>query len=363
VKVLSQRELNRATLARQLLLERADVPVLEAVEQLAGLQAQTTHSWYAGLWSRLDPFDPHETGRLLAERKLVRIALMRSTIHLVTAADCLWMRPLLDQVVKGPYVRDLSDQLVVDVAKTARKLLEREPLTSSELERRLVERFPDHADDRLWRIPRGALPLVQVAPRGVWGQSGPAAHTTAEKWLGRPLAKEPSLEQLVIRYLAAFGPASVMDAQAWSGLTRLGAVFEGLRDRFAVFADEGGRELFDLPDAPRPPAKTKAPVRYLYDYDNLLLSHADRSRFEFDDMRRKIWTRYEGIPGSVLVDGLVRGLWTVRRERGKSALLDVMLSAPLKKREEGEVVREGERLLEFLAADVPARDVKLRAWE
>jgi len=278
VTVISQRALNRATLARQLLLRREDMPVVEAVERLGGLQAQTTHSWYAGLWSRLEPFDPDATGRLLAERKLVRMALMRSTIHLVTAEDCLWLRPLLDRVVKGPYVRDLEDPLVVRVAKEARKILEREPLTSSELDRRLCELFPEHADDRLWRVPRGVLPLVQVTPRGIWGKSGPAAHTTAEKWLLPAGAGSSAVEDAVLRYLAAFGPASVGDVRTWSGLTGLREVVERLRPTLRVFVDEAGRELLDLPDAPRPDPDTPAPPRFLPEYDNVLLSHADRSR-------------------------------------------------------------------------------------
>jgi len=290
---LTRQELNRATLARQLLLERAAMPVLDAVEHLGGLQAQTTHSWYQALWARLDPFDPVETGRLLEERALVRLGLQRGTIHLVSARDCLWMRPLVDPVMEkglSSFVRQLPPDLDRDaVAAAARELVEERPLTGAQLGRALVQRFPGRDEQALAQLARARLALVQVPPRGVWGRSGQAAHTTAEAWLGQPLDDRPDPERLVLRYLAAFGPATPMDAQTWSGLTRLGEVFEGLRGQLVTFTGEDGRELFDLPDAPRPGADVPAPVRFLPDFDNLLLSHADRRRFMDADSILGLW--------------------------------------------------------------------------
>jgi hypothetical protein len=202
--------------------------------------------------------------------------------------------------------------------------------------------------------------LVQLPPRGVWGRSGQAVHTTAQVWLGRPLQDAPSPARLVLRHLAAFGPATVMDAQTWSGLTRLGEVFDALRPRLRTFRDEDGRELFDLPDAPRPDADTPAPVRFLPDFDNVLLSHADRSRFGAGPTGWDLWQRERVVPGFVLVDGEVRATWSVARERDR-ALLQVRPGARLAARDRRAVEAEGHALLGFLAPDAGARDVSVAA--
>jgi Winged helix DNA-binding domain len=362
VPTLTPRQLNRATLARQLLLAREAWPVARAVEHLGGLQAQTTHTWYVGLWCRLDPFDPHEAGRLLAERELVRLGLQRSTIHLVTADDALWMRPLLAPVLEKPlssFARNLDGVDRDAVAAAARPLLAAEPLGWAALGRRLAEHWPGRDPASLAQIARARLALVQVPPRGVWGRSGQALHTTAETYLDRPLDDDPSVERLLLRYLAAFGPASAMDAQAWCGLTRLAAVADRLRDRLIAFRDEQGRELLDLPDAPRPDPDVPAPVRFLYDYDNLLLSHADRSRFSGP---RSVGRAFADVPpqrapGAVLVDGVVHGSWLLDRER-KAATL-VVRTTELPKAQLDEVVAEGEALLALVAADADKRRVTI----
>lgn len=366
---LTQRQLNRATLARQLLLARTARPIAEAVEHLGGLQAQTPHGWYVGLWSRLDPFDPVEAGRMLAERELVRLGLQRSTIHLVSAADALWLRPLLAPVLDkalGSFARNLQGLDRDVIADAARPIVDDEPLGWAELGRRLAERWPERDPASLAQVARARLALVQVPPRGVWGRSGQALHTTAEAWLGRPLDAATATddthraaERLFLRYLAAFGPASAMDAQAWCGLTRLAAVADRLRDQLVTFEDDHGRELFDLPDAPRPDADTPAPVRFLYDYDNLLLSHADRSRFRSPI---PLADAFSGIapqraPGAILVDGVVRGAWIVDRERSRTTL--AVRTAGLTQAELDEVAAEGEALLGFLAADAAGREVAI----
>jgi hypothetical protein len=360
---LTQRQLNRATLARQLLLERADRQVAATVELLGGLQAQTTHTWYVGLWCRLRPFDPVAVGSMLERRELVRIGLQRSTIHLVTAGDALWMRPLLDPVLEKPlssFARHLRGVDRDAVAEAARVILEAEPLSWAGLGRELQRRWPDRDAASLAQIARARLALVQIPPRGVWGRSGQALHTTTETWLGRPLDEEPSSARLFLRYLAAFGPASAMDAQAWCGLTRLGAVADSLRDQLVTFTDERGRELFDLPDAPRPDPAVPAPVRLLYDYDNLLLSHADRSRFKSDVSLGGAFSELPPAraPGAVLVDGFVRGSWLIDRARGGDATLVVRV-AGLSKAELAEVEREGEALLTFAAAEAASRRVEV----
>lgn len=205
---------------------------------------------------------------MLADREFVRIGLQRSTIHVVTADDAVWMRPLHDAVLRKPlsgFIRNLRDLDLDAVADAARALLEPEPLTWAAFGRRLQERSPDRDGASLAQIGRARLALVQVPPRGVWRASGPAAHTTLEAWLGRPLDPAPSVERLFLRYLAAYGPASAMDAQAWCGITRLAAVVDGLRPQLQTFRGEDERELFDLPDAPRPDPETPAPVRFAGD--------------------------------------------------------------------------------------------------
>lgn len=350
-EALSRLAPNRATLARQGLLERWRMPVEQAVERLVGLQAQTPHSWYVGLGARLDGVRPAEIAALLAERRLVRIALMRSTIHLVTARDCLALRPLtqpvIERSVRGQFGRRLEGLERADVEVAARALVEERSLTFAELNRRLAERFPGRDPFALSQAVRAWVPLVQVPPRGLWGRSGPIAHTSAEAWLGRRLDAAPSVEDVVLRYLAAFGPASVRDAQAWSGLTRLREVVARLRPRLVEYRDEAGTELFDLPDAPRPEPEAPAPPRFLYDFDNLLLSHADRSRVVTEAFRRQEFPPNVQ-PSILLVDGVTAGTWTIERRRG-AATLTVRPVAPLSGEKAVAVAEEGARLLAFVA--------------
>lgn len=322
--VLGRRVLNRATLARQMLLGRAEMPVSEAIAALVGLQAQTTHSWYVGLWTRLEGLEPEAVGKLLEERRLVRVALMRSTIHLVTAEDCLALRPVVQPViergVRGQFGRRLEGLNREEVAAAARALVEEQPRTLSTLARLLDERFPGRDAFALGQAIRAWVPLVQVPPRGVWDKSGRAAHTSVEAWLGRVPSLGFSLEDLILRYLAAFGPGTVKDVQTWSGLTRLREVIERLRPRLVTFRDEHGAELFDLPDAPRPDPDTPAPPRFLYDYDNLLLSHADRSRVITDGYHEQSFASDGPMPSIVLLDGFTNGTWKITRHRGTATL-------------------------------------------
>jgi hypothetical protein len=355
---LSQRAINRATLDRQLLLRRADLPVLDAIELLVGLQAQTPHSWYHALWCRLESFDPEELAGYLVDRQVLRMALMRSTIHLVTARDCLWLRPLLAIVIernmKGAFGKHLvgidADRLIA----AGRKHLDDRPMIFSELGRLLAVDWPDRDPAALAQAIRAWVPLVQVPPRGVWGRSGKPAHTTIETWLGRGVDKDPSVDRLLLRYLAAFGPATVMDAQQWSGLTKLSEVAERLRPTLVTFRDENGRELFDLPDAPRPDPDTPASPRFLYDFDNLLLSHADRSRVATVEAAAQEWaTNIQ--PSMLLVDGFVSGEWKLARTK-ENATLTVRMFGRVSKKDKPAISAEGARLLEF-AAPGTAHDI------
>jgi hypothetical protein len=359
--VLTRHDLNRALLARQMLLRRWRLPAIEAIERLVGLQAQAPNPPYIGLWSRLEDFRPEDLAELIDGREAVRIALMRSTIHLVSANDCVALRPLLQPVLErgmnASFRQSLEGLDRTALATAGRALVEEQPLTFSALGKRLGEDWPDRDTTALAQAIRTWAPLVQVPPRGVWGASGPAAHTTAEAWLGRPLERRPSIENLVLRYLSAFGPATVMDAQKWSGLTRLGEVFERVRPRLRSFRDEQGRELFDLPDAPRPDPDTPAPPRLLAEFDNVLLAHADRTRILDEDARRRIMTSNGLIPGTVLLDGFVGGTWKIERGTGR-AILRIQSFRKLSRADTKSLALEGDRLLEFGAADAKTRLVE-----
>ena len=362
--VLSRRALNRATLARQLLLARSDRSVLDTVTHLAGMQAQTPHTWYVGLWSRLANFQPAAVADLLLNRQLVRIALMRSTIHLVTAADCLAWRPIIQPVLERGLNSTFGKHLAgIDRAAfvaAGRALVDERPLTFAALGARLAEQWPGRDQAALAQALRAWAPLVQVPPRGIWGRSGPIAHTSAQAWLGTDVASKPSPRHMVLRYLAAFGPATVKDIQTWSGVTRLRAVVDDLRPELVTFRDEQGQELFDLPAAPRPDPATPAPPRFLYDYDNLLLSHADRSRVITDDYRRQVYPPYGPPPQLVLIDGFTGGDWQVARERD-TATLTIRPFIPLSAADTAALAEEGVRLLAFIAADAATRDVQVTA--
>jgi hypothetical protein len=360
---LTRRELNRATLERQFLLGRVQMPAAELIEHLVGLQAQTPHTWYAGLWARLVGFQPEEASTALAERRLVRIALMRGTIHLVSARDAVRLRPLVQPVLErglnGNFGRHLVGLERAEIIAAGRAVLDAEPMIFSRLGRELGRRWPDRDEASLAQAVRAWVPLVQVPPRGVWGRSGAAAHACLETWVGR-IPGRASVDDMVLRYLGAFGPASVRDMQTWSGLTRLGEVADRLRPRLVTFADEHGVELFDLPDAPRPDPDTPAPARYLYDFDNLLLSHADRSRVITDAYRGLDLDPHGPMPRLVLLDGFTAALWTV--EVGRSgATLTVHPFAKLSAKDKSALTAEGDALLAFLAPKAATRDVEFGA--
>jgi len=361
-EVLSRRSVNRATLARQLLLERHDLGLLDAVEHLVGLQAQTPHTWYHGLWSRLTGFDPERLAELLTSRAVVRIALMRSTIHLVSAGDCHRLRPLVQPVIErsmsGNFGRNLVDVDPDELTAAGKKLVDEQPRTFSELGRLLAEQWPGRDPASLAQAIRAWVPLVQVPPRGVWGKSGRSLHTSADAWLGAPDMPAMTPDELVVRFLTAFGPATVKDAQTWSGVTRLAEVFDRLRPALVTFRDEDGRELFDLPDAPRPDPDTPAPIRYLYDFDNLLLSHADRSRVISEGYHRQHFAMDGPMPQIVLVDGVTNGTWRITRAK-TAATLTIQPFDRLTGPDRAELVEEGERLLTFAAPSATERDIRI----
>lgn len=361
-ETLGRRALNRALLARQMLLERRDVPVLDAIEHLVGMQSQAPNPPYIGLWSRLAEFDFDEVGELMTTRRALRIVLMRGTLHLVSARDAWTLRPLTQPVKDGHLKSRAADLDGVDldaITAEARKLLEDDPRTDKELRTLLAERFPGHDPALLVWAVRLRLPLVQVPPRGIWGASGVARHTTLDTWLDGPSAQqgETSLDELVLRYLGAFGPASVRDVQHWSGLARLGEVVERLAPRLLTFRDENGRTLYDLPDAPRPDPGTPAPVRFVPDFDNLTLSHADRARIITEEHRGRIFTVNGIIRATYLVDGFVHGMWKIEKKGGE-AVLRVDPFAPVPAPERTALEEEGMRLLSAAHPKAKVRGVE-----
>ncbi|MDX3707702.1 winged helix DNA-binding domain-containing protein [Streptomyces europaeiscabiei] len=371
---LGTHALNRATLARQLLLHRAPVSapaeaapteatstkatgsaaqpppmsVHDAVTHLLGLQAQNVRPPYYALAARLDGFAPEQLSALMAERDVVRIVTMRSTIHTHTAEDCLSLRPLVQPARERELHLFRKGLAGVDLDRLeviARELVEAEPRTLKQLREALIVEWPDADPFALGVAARCRLPLVQVTPRGLWGRSGQVALTTAEHWLGRPAEPAPAPETVVRRYLAAFGPASVKDMQSWAGLTRLREAFERLRPELLVFRDDSGTELFDLPDAPRPDPKTPAPPRLLPEFDNLLLSHADRSRVVPPDLKGRSWQGNQA-HRTFLVDGFLAGLWKLDA--------DVLTLEPFGRLTQGQradLVTEAERTLTTLHGD------------
>src|SRR5215208_6129406 len=360
--VLGPRELNRATLERQMLLRRRKLSAVEAIEHLVGMQAQAPTPPYVGLWTRLEDFHPDDLARLIL------IALMRNTVHLVSARDCLALRPLMQQVFDRTLYSTRANRAHLEgidieaLVAAGRALLEERPRTAKELGELLQEQWPERDPTSLARAIRHLVPLVQVPPRGLWGKSGPAAHTTAEAWLGRPLDPASSLEETILRYLGAFGPATVKDVQTWSGLSRLGEVIERLRPRLRIFRDESGKELFDVPDARMPDPDTPAPPRFLPEFDNLILSHADRTRVIAEEYRKAIASRNGMVPATFLVDGFVRGTWKTERSRGK-ANLEMKPFEPLTKDDRDALAEEGGRLIRVVAEPDGAESYEIRFAE
>ena len=349
--VLDRRALNRALLARQLLLERARLSPLEALERLVGLQAQSPEPPYYGLWSRVEGFDADDLGALVADGRAVRIALMRSTIHLVGREDAARLRrvvqPALDAALRASYGKALDGVDPVELVAAARALLAERPLASSELGRALLERWGDRDASALANAARTWIPLVQIPPRGVWGRSGRAVHLPLDARPGVEAEGDGAPDALVIRYLRAFGPATVADVRQWSGLTGLDEVLERLRPRLRTFLDETGRELFDVHDGPLPDPDTPAPVRFTAPFDNIVLAHADRTRIMDDAFRAALGSSNGMVPGTVLLDGFVAATWRVGR-LGRVRSLVVEPLRRLSRSEKAAARAEGEGLLRFI---------------
>ncbi|HZU56437.1 MAG TPA: winged helix DNA-binding domain-containing protein [Actinocrinis sp.] len=375
--VLDERTLNRTLVRRQLLDARVDRPVADAVEYLVGLHAQIPPGPYFALWARLVGFVPEVLSELVAQRAMVRIALMRSTIHLVTADDCMRLRsavqPVLDRdlLSNSAHGRAAKTMDLAKLADAGRRLLDEQPRSPGELGKRLQEQWPEVKPETLAYAVRNLVGLVQIPPRGLWGGSGQPVHATAEHWLGRSAPDRADVPSLVLRYLAAFGPASVADVQAWCGLTKLAEVVERLRPRLVAYRDAHGRELFDVPDGVIADPDTPAPPRFLPEYDNVFLSHADRARIipgglSFAQSAKKygffLSARGGVARGMLLLDGYLGGTWRIERDAKLDAFtVFVEPFETVSRRDLAAVEAEGDALLAFYAPQAGSRRTEVAA--
>ena len=360
-RTLTMRELNRATLARQMLLDRENIGVSEAVGRLAGLQAQVQNPPYIGLWTRLQNYSREDLTGALEERSVVRAPFVRSTLHLMTADDYLLLWPAIQPALiraLGAFFGKRARGLDIDrLVTAARAHLEEGPKSFAELRAELSKLEPDRDPEALAYAVRSHLPLVQVFPAGTWRSGGRIAYALAEQRLGRPLSGTDDPRELVFRYLRAFGPGTVKDVQTWAGLVRMQDQIEDLKPELRVFTDEQGNEILDLPDMPLPPADAPAPARFLPEYDNLVLSHADRTRFVPEEHRTKVFLSAARVRATFLLDGTVRGTWKIEGSQNAATLV-VEPFEPLAEKDRQALVEEGERLVRFVEAGAGSHELR-----
>jgi CRISPR/Cas system-associated endoribonuclease Cas2 len=352
-RALSNRALGRATLARQLLLGRTHLTVAEAVGRLLGLNGQDPDPPYLALWNRLDGFGIDDLDAARRDGEVVRSTMFRGTQFLATPSDFRLLRCLMTdfmQRTQRSFYKGQETQPVDldDLVAEARELLaDGAVVTRSELGRRLATSRPGIKPGSLGRSVQYLLPVVHPLPTGAWRSSAQALYALPDRWDGdtSDFDLDAGLDELIVRYLSAFGPASPADARVWSGIARLKPVFERLRPRLRTFTDEDGRELFDLPDAPLPDPDEPAPTRLLPRFDAVALSHANRARVMTDEVRAHV------IDGSamehfVLLDGTVAGRWWLdASEAGGPAIARIQPLRSWSPAEHDEVEAEALRLL------------------
>lgn len=362
-RILKLRELNRATLARQMLLRREKLSVPAAVERLAGMQAQLASAPFVGLWTRLENFKREDLAKQIEARSIIKATLMRATLHLFTTEDFLRFRATFQPVLSGAresIIKQRGGDFDQDrLLKAARKFIAEQPRTFAEISEMLAELMPDQDVGALRYTVRTQIPLVQVPISGGWSYPGKPAFTLAESWIGSKIPDKNNLRELVLRYLAAFGPASPTDMQTWCGysLPVLKAEFEKLKPELAVYRDEKRQELFDLPTVKLPGEDTPAPVRFLPEFDNLLLSHKKRSRVVPDEYRSKVYLPALRVAATILVDGFVRGAWKVEKTKTAATLL-IEPFDKLTKQDRAALTEEGEQLIRFIEPEAKSFDLK-----
>ena len=341
-RVLTARELNRALLARQLLLERARTPIARTLERMGGLQAQYAPSMYIGLWSRMEGFERDDLTRALERRSVVQATLMRATIHLVSRAD-YWPFEIGVKRARADWTRRVATYGAPPAKLRAAASKLRRALDGGSLQRKEIEEL---LGKEMARGVGMALDLVRVPPAGTWERRRADLYAAAEDWLGPPpggLNEEAGIELLVRRYLGAFGPSTRVEVADYAGLPV--ALVEPPLERIATrrFRAEDGAELVDLPRAPLPDPDTPAPVRFLPTWDAALLAHARRSGILPEEHRPRIFnTKMPQSIGTFLVDGSVAGTWKLDGGRIRTEPFDKQDRGTLR-----ELDAEAERLADF----------------
>jgi hypothetical protein len=352
VRVLTQRDLNRALLARQLLLERVRKPLPRAVEQMGGIQAQYAPSAYIGLWSRVEGFERDALTRALQRKAVVQATVLRGTIHVVSRRDFWPWRTAVHETDDAWLRRvrpDLSGRARAAADRKLRAALADDP-------RKRDERVARDGKDGWFA---SSVDLVRVPPSGTWEQRRADLYALAESWIGPNDADaDAGRELLVRRYLAAFGPAAVPDVRSWSRLTR--DQVERALERIGArsFRDEDGKTLFDVPRAPLPDADTPAPPRFLPTWDAVLLVHARRTGVLPEEYRPRIFnTKLPFSMHTFLLDGSVAGAWKVERSKDKAELV-LQPFAPVPRQRRESLRDEAERLVRWHEDDAVSYAVR-----
>jgi hypothetical protein len=356
---ISLRALNRATLARQLLLEPSKLSARAALEQVGGLQAQWPKPPFIGLWTRLATFERDDLSSLLRKRQAIRATMMRATIHIMSTKDFVATRPVLQAVLTRGLapIQKRAEEIDVDAVTKAARDLFKTARTFEDARDALVAKFPKANDRALGHIARMMVPLVMVpSDDDPWAFPSIAQFQLAESWLEKPIPAVTDPSALVLRYFAAFGPASIADAQCWSGLQSLRAVDDKLRPKLKTFRDERGRELFDVPEGPRPDEATPAPIRFLQEFDNVLMGYQERARILDDSYKPFVLLPGLRVASTILVDGRIAASWKVERVK-KRAVLSILPFQKMSKQTAADVSAEGMRLCQFMDPDAMGYDI------
>ncbi len=360
--VLDRQTLNRTLLARQGLLARGTESVGDMVEHLVGLQAQVPRDPYVALWARVRDFVPAALEGLLLDRAGVRMTLMRATLHLATSRDAPVLRAATQAVCErsfasSPFRRRVEGLDLDAVCAAGATLVEEHPLTVTQLGAALGDRWPGQDREAMAYAVRYLVPLVQVTPRGLLSRSAAPRLTTLRSWLG-PASGAPPPDQaadgVIERYLRAFGPATVSDVRAWSGIPNLREIVARMRPRLRSYRDLSGRELLDVADGVFASPDEPAPVRFLGEYDNVFLGHADRSRITGDLTWGVAW----GGRGAFFVDGYLAGAWRLH-DRANPVRIEVEAHRLLTLAAQREVALEASGLVHLLAPGETRAEV---AW-
>lgn len=352
------RALNRATLARQHLLQRRAGKPLDAIADLVALQAQVPRPPFVGLWSRVPELTREALVQSIRRKAIVRATTLRGTIHLMTARDFLRFRsclqPGLDDVLAGILRSRLSGLDMPALERIGRAFFAT-PRTFDELRKALTDSGVADVRAAAYAI-RLRVPVVQVPEEAPWAWPSQARFQTAAAYLGREPASSNGTDELVLRYLAAHGPASARAIAAWAGMRDLAGALERLRPKLTVVKGPGRAELFDLPDAPRPDPDTPAPIRFVPEYDNLIVTSADE-RVLPRAYRRSVFLPALRVAATLLVDGFVHATWTVERVKDRAWLV-IRPLAPMARAVRDEAHAEGKALLQFVEPDARTFDVR-----